>query len=832
MTECTDYENIAVCYTLPASDSSKWQEVINFALSEQNKGAQTINSDTFSPFFVKEPMAHDIDKEMSLFILACTFIEYIYNKHIPYIPRKVFLYFLNNLYPGQKSSDEKWENISFDEMILILRMELSILLSETEHSCIYNPLGGPALLSCLSPQSTSCIANTNSRICYFLGLMFQLLSEETNLKEWSAYSPTVKPGQSYQAILLNIAQDNLCQRSESFFSLEVEFMQKYLQCLDVDGDMVCTLYKPYNRIHKQKLDPIIKLLVENDWIEQIISFQGNLVLLHIKKRKDKRSNPLIKIKQIEKKPGYSMNYGDWVSHLKDRTIYTISPNELKNDIYYFSPSPLFRRKEKIMHQKGLKFVKLASLLKPLQPSSFAENPPQISLNNYLSGKVKKPHYPLHPYLTAKDGEETPFQRNDYCLEEEALIIPHLIYNRGGGDKLIPYLFDPSEGNACFTGSAFAINTNLVDPEYLIMEMNKKYFEIQVRDSKILDLINENIEVFESLFLQLGVSIPDIKTSLERQKQDVNFARYTHLRNTGLDIGVDFSTISNNQDTDLQPETSLFNGRYIVKKILGRGGFGRTYLVKKKESSRGTKSYLALKEFFVNGYQKRNTQTHEVIPNLNNNLHLLENARKKFHREASIIKEFSDCPNIIKVFDVFDENGTTYYTMEYMENGDLCNYCKLMGQNGILEEFDAKRIIREVANALSTMHHHKFNHLDVKPSNILIDNDGHAKLIDFGTVKFFGNDATTTTCNMSSPGYSAPEMYQLKEFSPQADIYSLGATLRYMLEGDATHADCSGFGLPKPTISTRLKALIDQCLDNEPSCRPKDVEDFLKRLDCC
>ena len=187
------------------------------------------------------------------------------------------------------------------------------------------------------------------------------------------------------------------------------------------------------------------------------------------------------------------------------------------------------------------------------------------------------------------------------------------------------------------------------------------------------------------------------------------------------------------------------------------------------------------------------------------------------------------PFIIDVYDVFDENNTTYYVMEYVEKGDLRRYTELIGNGNGLSESEAKRIITEVAQGLKAMHSIQMNHLDIKPSNILITKDGHARVIDFGTVRDFSRGhQMTTICNISSHGFSAPELNNLNGFSPQADIYSLGATLKYMLEGNASSDDESSF-MSVTVISPKIQSLIDKCMDTDPLRRPEDIDDFLSEL---
>lgn len=160
-----------------------------------------------------------------------------------------------------------------------------------------------------------------------------------------------------------------------------------------------------------------------------------------------------------------------------------------------------------------------------------------------------------------------------------------------------------------------------------------------------------------------------------------------------------------------------------------------------------------------------------------------NYANKFRKEAQNLARMEH-PNIVHVTDCFDENGTFYYVMEYIEGEDLNSYIK----QHVLSEFEAVSIIKDVANALIYMHEEKrMLHLDLKPGNIMRRNsDGHIFLIDFGLSKHYdkvGMPETSTTIGLGTVGYAPIEQAnQTKngEFRPTIDVYALGATLFKLL----------------------------------------------------
>lgn len=197
-------------------------------------------------------------------------------------------------------------------------------------------------------------------------------------------------------------------------------------------------------------------------------------------------------------------------------------------------------------------------------------------------------------------------------------------------------------------------------------------------------------------------------------------------------------------------------------------------------------------------------------------------------EARKIKEL-DSDKIIKVFDVFDENNTCYYTMEYIDGCNLHEYVK----NKIrLKEEEAIRIIRSVGESLKIMHDRNTNHFDVKPKNIMMSNDGRIVLIDFGAAHHCNNDYENNTyLAYRSIGYSAPYIPQDKGyylFSPTYDIYSLGATLYFMLTGlepiDYTDDSCPPF-----LKNTKSWGCIKMSLSRNRDECPKSVDEFLAML---
>ena len=278
---------------------------------------------------------------------------------------------------------------------------------------------------------------------------------------------------------------------------------------------------------------------------------------------------------------------------------------------------------------------------------------------------------------------------------------------------------------------------------------------------------------------------------------------------------------------LQSGTQLQGGKYVIKQVLGQGGFGITYLAEQVMLKRE----VAIKEFFMKDSCLRDDETGLVtVPSTGSALQV-ERYRAKFLKEAQTLASL-DHPHIVKVIDVFEQNGTVYYVMPFMNGGSLSDLVKA---NGRLPEDKAIGYIRQIAAALKYMHGEKrVCHYDVKPANILLDHKGNTVLIDFGISKNYdsaGNETSSTPIGMSM-GYAPIEQYQqlVSEFSPASDVYALGATLYYLVMGQTPPTAVSrvaGEGLDfGAETSLSLRQLIESAMTIGVKQRPQDVDEFL------
>jgi len=236
-------------------------------------------------------------------------------------------------------------------------------------------------------------------------------------------------------------------------------------------------------------------------------------------------------------------------------------------------------------------------------------------------------------------------------------------------------------------------------------------------------------------------------------------------------------------------STLQGGKYRIVDFLGQGSFGITYLAKTRVSVNGQLGKLevsvnvTIKEFFMSDFNVRSSDGVNVE---RTDSSLVKNYRQKFRREAENLSKL-DHPNIVKVLEVFDENNTTYYVMEYV---DGCSVDDYIVSRGHLPESEALQITRDVCSALSYMHGHRMLHLDLKPKNMMRSKEGKIFLIDFGLAKQYlenGEPESSTSLGLGTPGYAPIEQSNYRQdgsFPETLDIYALGASLYKMLTGQA------------------------------------------------
>ena len=286
----------------------------------------------------------------------------------------------------------------------------------------------------------------------------------------------------------------------------------------------------------------------------------------------------------------------------------------------------------------------------------------------------------------------------------------------------------------------------------------------------------------------------------------------------------------NDNQGLRAGAYLRHNTYRIIKIIAQGGFGITYLAFDVNLERE----VAIKEFFPKDYCDRDESTSHVTIGTQNAEKFVNRLKAKFLKEARNIAKF-DNPGIIKIHAAFEENNTAYYVMDYIEGGSLAGLVK---KDGPFPVDRALRYITQVGKALEYVHAHRINHLDIKPANIVLRQiNDQPVLIDFGLSKQYdseGNQTSTTPTGISH-GYAPMEQYNeggIKEFSPQTDLYSLAATLYFLVSGvtppQAIRIFDDGLTFPD-NFPENLKVPIIKAMSPGRRNRHETVSDFLKDI---
>ena len=275
-------------------------------------------------------------------------------------------------------------------------------------------------------------------------------------------------------------------------------------------------------------------------------------------------------------------------------------------------------------------------------------------------------------------------------------------------------------------------------------------------------------------------------------------------------------------------TWLASRQYRIIKHIGEGGFGKTYLV---ENRLGEKKVV--KEFFISSMCTREA-SNEVAISIDENKTTFEQQREKFEQEA--LKIFSlNNQHIVKVSAVFDENNTIYYVMDYIEGGSLNDKLKSIDP---LPEAQIQRYLGQILDALEYVHTKGMMHLDIKPSNIMLDANDNVVLIDFGASKVFDSSMMNKTINTTRPPYTpgyAPyeqENGDVKYLGPHCDIYSLGATLYRLYSGNKPPMPIeilmNGLTFPS-SVPTHMQQAIKKAMTFKMDERIKTVSEFRREI---
>jgi serine/threonine protein kinase len=269
-----------------------------------------------------------------------------------------------------------------------------------------------------------------------------------------------------------------------------------------------------------------------------------------------------------------------------------------------------------------------------------------------------------------------------------------------------------------------------------------------------------------------------------------------------------------QVTGRLPPKSLLKQRYLIDSVAGRGGMSAVY--KGIDTVNGNR-LVAIKEM---------SQNPVLMSQINE-------ATARFYQEADLLRSLHH-PNLPRIYDAFSENGRSYLVMDYIEGKTL-----LQLLHDAHQPLPVPQVIDyalQLCDVLNYLHQHQppIIFRDLKPTNVMVQRDGHIYLIDFGIARFFKEGQAQDTVFLGSPGYAPPEQHGAAQTNPRSDIYALGATLHCCLSGrDPFHA-VDRFAFPplrqiNPQVPLELEQLIHQMLSMNEQQRPPSALAVQQRL---
>jgi len=270
--------------------------------------------------------------------------------------------------------------------------------------------------------------------------------------------------------------------------------------------------------------------------------------------------------------------------------------------------------------------------------------------------------------------------------------------------------------------------------------------------------------------------------------------------------------------------------YRVDKVLGKGGFGITYLA----SDVNLNAKVAIKEYLPEQFAGRTVDI-TVAPRSVDDEEFYEKGLENYLVEARTLATFRH-PHIVRVARFFEANNTAYMVLEYERGESLKAWWR---KHADMSEVDILLLLRPLLEGLVVVHESGFLHRDIKPDNIYVrDTDGTLVLLDFGAARHTSVERTEDN-NFVTPGYGPIEQYVLGEQGPWTDIYALGATLYWMVSGRKPIEAPDRMIDPdplKPAVemgkgrySREFLSAIDWALKPETQDRPRDVAAFRKAL---
>ncbi len=289
----------------------------------------------------------------------------------------------------------------------------------------------------------------------------------------------------------------------------------------------------------------------------------------------------------------------------------------------------------------------------------------------------------------------------------------------------------------------------------------------------------------------------------------------------------------NQTGRTLPEGTLLGNRYIVKSVLGIGGFGITY----KAFDTLKQKICAVKEFSPSGLAYRSPGETQMRIYSSAAASYYQHGMMRFLEEAEMLKRLENVPAVVQVEECFQENQTAYFAMEYLDGTNLKKV--IMAAGNAISGDDIIWMIAEVGTAMGIIHRTaRILHRDISPENIYLLKDGRVKLLDFGSARQQTMDERQEFSVEFKHGFAPPEQYsRTGKQGFYTDVYALASTCYYALTGVRVPDAMERLGeknyVPlkelRPDMDSRISDALDRALMLDYRQRTQTMEEFVEGI---
>ena len=281
-----------------------------------------------------------------------------------------------------------------------------------------------------------------------------------------------------------------------------------------------------------------------------------------------------------------------------------------------------------------------------------------------------------------------------------------------------------------------------------------------------------------------------------------------------------------------PLNTILAGKYVVGRVLGQGGFGITYIGWDLALERK----VAIKEYYPSGQVSRTQGTQSLTWYTTEQASVArKSGMEMFLKEARKMVKVDNIPGVVRVLELFQENGTAYIVMEFVEGETLKTRLQ---KTGPLSWSQATAIFEPVVHAMSKVHRAGLVHRDLSPDNLMLTADGSVKILDLGAAKDLNVNSGASSMQVAKSGFSPLEQYtQRGNSGPWTDVYAMAATIYYTLTGklppnavDRLDHDTLSWSEPGLTaLSPAALAALEHAMEVQISDRIQTMDELEQRL---